>query len=120
MATAFPDTLSVMEETTSAGTGGGRIKSGNTYYFEGVPCIAEHIQKFGWRKDQGDKNMSTQMYLVTMPTHELATGNRIELDPAVHRLVIDERGNEPEKTLRIVSIGDVHGVVFEVVASREN
>ncbi len=116
---SMPDSMTIKLETSSAGTGGGRIKSGATDYAINVPCAYEHIQKFGWRKSQGEKNTSTQMYLVTMPTHTI-NGMRISLDPKSHHFVVDERGNEPAKTFKIISVGDVMGAIFEVVCSRED
>jgi hypothetical protein len=119
LAAAFPDTCTITAETTSAGTGGGRIKSGTTVAYADVPCAYEPIQKFGWQKDQGDKIVSTQIYMVTIPTHT-AAGTRISLDPKTHRIVVAARGNEPAKTFRIQNVGDQMGVVFEIIAAREN
>jgi hypothetical protein len=116
---AFPDTCTITAETISAGTGGGRIKSGTTNAYTSIPCAYEPIQKFGWQKDQGDKIVSTQIYMVTIPTHT-AAGTRISLDPKTHRIVVAARGNEPAKTFRIQNVGDQMGVVFEIIAAREN
>lgn len=118
LAVVLPDTLTVKSETRSTSSGGGQIKSGATNAVTGVPCMYEPIQKFGWKKDQADKINSSQMYLVTIPTHK--SGTRINLDPKSHYFVVDARGSEPAKTFKIISIGDLHGVYFEVVCSREN
>jgi hypothetical protein len=118
LANAFPDTLTVVTMTETAGTGGGRIKASTTNTYTSVPCVVEYIQKFGWRKDQADRNVSTQKYTVTMPTH--LNGTRMTLNPATQRLVVAARGDEPEYTLRIDTISSDMGVVFIINASKEN
>lgn len=122
MAAAFPDTCTITAETTTAGTGGGVIKSGTSNAYTSIPCAYEPIQKFGWQKDQGDQIVSTQIYMVTIPTHysNAGTPTRINLDPKTHRIVVAARGNEPAKTFRIQNVGDQMGVVFEIIAAREN
>jgi hypothetical protein len=115
---SFPDTLTVVTLNESAGTGGGRIKASTTNTYTSVPCVVEYIQKFGWRKDQADRNVSTQKYTVTMPTH--LNGTRMTLNPATQRLVVAARGDEPEYTLRIDTISSDMGVVFIINASKEN
>jgi hypothetical protein len=119
LAAVLPDTCTITAETTSAGSGGGRIKTATSNAYTSVPCAYEPIQKFGWQKDQGDKIVSTQIYKVTMPTHT-AAGTRINLDPKTHRIVVAARGTEPAKTFRIQNVGDDMGVVYVVIAAREN
>jgi len=118
LAVAFPDTLTVQTLTETSGTGGMKIKSSTANTYTSVPCCVEYIQKFGWRKDQGEKNLSTQKYTVTMPTH--LNGTRMTLNPATQRLVVAARGDEPAMTLRIDTISSDMGVVFVINASKEN
>lgn len=117
-AIAFPDTCTITGETTAAGTGGGRVKSVVTEIYIDVPCTYEPTQVEN-RLSSSDKLISIQQYLVTMPTHDIR-GDRYELDPKVHKIVVNERGNEPAKTFKIVALRDISGVVFEWVCEKEN
>lgn len=117
-AAVFPDLMNITGETRSAGTGGGQIKSAVTESYWDVPVTYEPMQIEN-RLTSADKLLSTQQYMVTFPTHE-PSGVRIDIDPKQHKLVVLERGNEPEKTFRIVSIRDQSGVVFEAICTKEN
>ncbi len=113
------DTMTIKAETASSvDSGGGRVKGTASDAYTSVPVSYEPAQKSSSRVTVGDKSISTQQYILTMPTHQ--SGSRINLDPKSHRLIVNARGNEPAKTFRIISIGDVSGVVFEVVCEREN
>lgn len=114
----FPDTCRITGETTAVGSGGGRVKSVVTESYFDVPCTYEPTQVEN-RLTSADKLISLQQYIVTLPTHD-ASGTRIDLDPKVHKIVVNERGNEPEKTFKIVALRDVSGVVFEAVCEKEN
>ena len=114
-AAVFPDTLNVQGETLTSDSGGGYYVSANANANTSIPCAYEPLS--GQRFDSAGKLLSTELYKVTMPTHTSA-GARINLSPT-HRLIVTARGNEPQKTFRIVSIGDEQGVVFEVVCERE-
>lgn len=120
LAIALPDTCTITAETTSAGTGGGRIKTGTSNAYSSIPCAYEPLG--GARFDSADKLVSTNAYKVTLPTHYSNSGTptRINLDPKTHKIVVGARGNEPAKTFRIISIADDLGVVFEVVCQKEN
>jgi hypothetical protein len=118
LAMAFPDTLTVQTLTETNGTGGMKIKATTANTYTSVPCAVEYIQKFGWRKDQGEKNLSTQKYTVTFPTH--VNGTRMTINPATQRLLVAARGDEPAMTLRMDSVSSDMGVVFVAVASKEN
>jgi hypothetical protein len=120
MDAAFPDTLSVMVETTTAGTGGGRIKTleAANAAWVGVPCRYAPIQKFGWQKEQAEQPVGTQKYLVVCPMYH--NGVRVSLT-SNHKLRVAARGGEPVKTFKIDQPpGDVQGVNWEVVATKEN
>lgn len=106
------------ESASTTGTGGGRIKGTASNAYTQVPVSYEPVKNTkGARVEAGTKSVSNQQYILTLPTHH--NGSRINLDPKIHRLVVDARGNEPAKTFRIISVGDVKGVVFEVVCQRE-
>lgn len=111
------DTMTIKAESASSqGTGGGRIKGTATDAYTSVPVSYEPTQA-GKRITSGDKPISSQQYTLTMPTHQ--SGSRINLDPKIHRLIVNSRGNEPAKTFRIIAVGDISGVVFEVICERE-
>lgn len=117
-AAVFPDTMNIYSETQTQGTGGGFIKSAALEAYEEVPVAYEPMQIEN-RLSSADKLLSVQQYMLTFPTHD-RFAVRIDLDPKVHRLVVLERGNEPEKTFRIVAIREQSGVVFEVICTKEN
>ena len=118
-AAVFPDTLSVMVETSIAGTGGGRIKTTEAanVSWVGIPCKYEPIQKFGWLKEIAEMPVGTQIYLVTLPVYH--NGSRVNLT-INHKLQVAARGLEPVKTFKVVQPpGDKQGVVWEVVATKD-
>lgn len=115
------DLMDIKGETTTAGTGGGRIRSAETNAYQNVPVVYEPLSD-SFRFQQGDQIMSTQGYLLKFPTHSPA-GVRYNIDPRRHRLVVKARtapGTEPAKTFRIVSIRDVMGNIFEADCIMEN
>lgn len=117
-AAVFPDLMNITGETTVAGTGGGVVKSAAEPLWEDVPVAYEPMQTEN-RLTSGDKLLSVQQYMVTFPTHT-ADAIRIDIDPKAHKLVVLERGNEPEKIFRIVALREQSGVVFEAVCNKEN
>lgn len=120
-AAVFPDTMTITAETTTVGSGGGVIKSGTSNDYSNVPVAYKPLSAYK-RAAYADRLVSSEGYELTVPTHT-STGTRINLDPKTHKLVVNARtspGDEPQKTFRIIAIGDVSGVVYEVVADREN
>lgn len=112
------DTMTVKSESaTSTDSGGGRIKGTASDAYTSVPVSYEPVTS-GKRIIGGDKAISTMQYALTFPTHTSA-GSRINIDPKIHRLVVNARGNEPAKTFRIIAVQDVSGVVFECICERE-
>jgi hypothetical protein len=105
------DTMTIKAETAATiGTGGGRIKGTPTDAYEAVPVSYEPTQ-VEKRVVTGDKAVSSLQYTLTFPTHHV--GERIDIDPKTHRLIVDARGNEPEKTFQFTGDRDISGVVFE-------
>ena len=120
LAFAFPDTCSVMVETSVVGTGGGRIKTleAANEDWTGIPCRYAPIQKFGWQKEVAESLVGTQKYLVILPMYH--NGVRVSLT-SNHKIRVAARGLEPVKTFKIDQPpGDVQGVNWEVVATKEN
>lgn len=115
------DLMDVKGETTTAGTGGGRIKSAQTTVYSNIPVIFEPKNN-GYRNMGGEQAVSNQDYTLKFPTHSTA-GTRYNIDPKVHRLVIQARvapADEPSKTFRIISIRDLQGNMYEAECVREN
>lgn len=111
------DTMTIKAETAATiGTGGERIKGTASDAYTGVPVSYEPLK--GQRVVAGDKNVSEQHYLLTFPTHTTA-GSKISVDIKTHRFITAIRGNEPAKTFRGISLGEVSGVVYELVAVKE-
>jgi len=111
------DTMSILGEGKVQGPGGGMVKGSAPAVYSNVPVSYEPASA-GKRIAAGDQDVSSQQYVLTLPTHQ--NGTRINLDPSLHRLSVNARGNEPVKVFRILAVGDVSGVVFEVIAEREN
>lgn len=112
------DTMTIKSESASStDTGGGRVKGTASDAYTSVPVSYEPAQSSNTRIMSGDKSISIQQYALTFPTHQ--SGSRINLDPKIHRLIVNARGNEPAKTFRIIAIKDVSGVVFEAICERE-
>ena len=115
------DLMDIKGETTSAGTGGGRIRSAETTAYANVPVVYEPMGD-SYRVQQSDQLVSSQTYLLKFPTHN-ASGVRYNIDPRRHRLVVQARpspGTEPAKTFRIIAIRDVMGNIFEAECILEN
>jgi len=115
------DLMSVTGETTTAGTGGGRIKSATTTVYSNIPCIFEPSGS-GMKNVNQSKIMSEQEYTLKFPTHSSA-GVRYTINPELHRLVIQARsapGDEPQKTFRILTIKDKQGNLYEAKVVKED
>jgi hypothetical protein len=116
-AKVFPDIMTIVEYTSIQDTGGGTYQTSDNAYTD-LPCAYEPERFVDRKETSSNKTLSRQRYIVTLPVfHE---GARVDIDPVKHRFVVDERGLEPEKTFRIISIRDHAGVVFEAVCEREN
>lgn len=114
-AAVFPDTMTVISETATQGTGGGIIK-GTTNLYSNVPVAYKPLQ-VERQLTSGDKLLSIQQYEVTFPTHK--SGSRINVTPNM-KLSVNARGNEPVKVFRIVALGDKQGVVWKATCEKEN
>lgn len=115
------DMMDVKAETTTAGSGGGRIKSASKTVYCDIPVVWE-ARTQGYRNQQGDSSTSMQEYVLKFPTHN-SNGIRYVIDPRIHRLVVTCRsypGDEPKKTFRIVAIKDMQGNMYEADCIREN
>jgi hypothetical protein len=119
-AAGIVDTMTVVAESAvTIGTGGERIKGTASEAYEDVPVSYEPTATNSTsRTVAGDKAVSSAQYTLTFPVH-MNNGDRIEIDPKSHRLIVNARGDEPVKTFRIIRIRDVSGVVFEAVCERE-
>lgn len=120
-AAVFPDTMTITAETNTQGSGGGQIKGGTSNAYTNIPVAYKPLSS-GQRAQYADKLVSSEGYQLTMPTHynNSGTPTRINLDPKTHSLIVNARGDEPAKSFRIIVVGDKQGVVFEVIADKEN
>lgn len=115
------DLMTVQGETTSAGTGGGRVKSATTAVYANVPVVFAPKES-GFKAIEGEQGVSRQVYTLKFPSHA-ANGTRYNIDPKSHRLIVQARtdgGDEPQKTFRILSIRDLQGNLFEADCVKEN
>lgn len=115
------DLMTVQGETTSVGTGGGRIKNATTVVYDNIPVVFEP-SNVGSKFIEGDQTQSRQMYRLKFPSHA-ANGTRYNIDPRAHRLVVKARtgsGDEPQKVFRVIAMRDLQGNLFEAECVREN
>jgi len=116
------DLMTVEGETTTVGSGGGRIKSARTIVYSNIPVIFQPTQGGGVRVAEGDQPISTTSYYLRFPSHA-TDGSRYNIDPKQHRLIVTARtgsGDEPQKTFRILAIRDLQGNLFEAHCIKEN
>lgn len=118
-ARVFPDVMQIEKATVAAGAGGGQIKTGTTIEWPDVPCSYAPMSRNDRRYIVGDQSTPGEQYLMTFPVYT-PDEERIEFDSKIHRLRVDERGDEPEKVFRVISLRDNSGVVFETVCVRES
>lgn len=111
------DTMTIYERTQTRDAAGGVVKSAGVAAYEAIPVSYEPVQ-FKTQFDANGKVLSSQQYKLTCPI----TYNdiRLDIDASKHYFVVDARGYEPAKTFRPFTIRDDSGVVFEIIAEREN
>lgn len=115
------DVMDVIGQTTTAGTGGGRIKSASENVYCNVPVIFEAVG-YNDKVMRGERLTSDQEYSVKFPTHN-ENGTRYAIDPVKHRLKVRSRsfpGDEPAKVFRVISIKDMQGNLYEAIVRRED
>lgn len=105
------DTMSIWTQTAASDSGGGRVRT-DVELHNNVPVT--YRASSGDRRIVGDRITTEQQYVLTFPTHD-GDGERINIDPTLHRLILDCRDHEPEKTFRVISVSDRGGVVFDAV-----
>ena len=120
LAFALPDTMTIKAVNQVTDGAGGYTQGTPTDAYTAIPCAYE--PKGGARFNSADQLMSVNLYTVTLPTHynNAGTMTRINLNPTIHRFVVNVRGNEPTKTFRIISVADDLGAIFEATCEREN
>lgn len=117
----FPDILTIVKETVTQNAGGDFVKSGETVSYGDIPCRARPMERHEYRDQYADKLLSVEGYIVTLPKYKVVDGtpSRINIDPTIHRLKVNARGEEPEKVFRIIAIR-AYEANFEVVCGKEN
>ena len=111
------ETMNILTAVGTTDSGGGYVYATATSDFRDIP-VSVLPKGGGYRATVGDRPVSGQQYVLTFATH--IDGERIDLDPQVHRLKVLARGNEPDKTFRILAAQDTGGVTHEVICEREN
>lgn len=68
--------------------------------------------------DANGKMITFSGYKITLPV--IYNSARVNIDPTTQRIVVDARGSELAKTFRIDAVPDQQGIVYEVLATKEN
>jgi hypothetical protein len=113
------DLMDVVGQVTTAGTGGGRIKTKTETVYCGIPVIFD--AGGGSKAVQRDQLTSETGYMVKFPSHN-ENGTRYAINPETHRLRVKSRtfpGDEPAKVFRIISLKDMQGNLYEAMVIRE-
>lgn len=115
-AIVFPDTCFIRRATETKDDGGAMESTWADDNATAIPCSYKP-QTIRQKAEQGGKWISVLEYIVTMPTNQSA--ELIDIT-ANDRLRVIARGNQPEKTFRIIAIKNKSGVVLEIVCNLEN
>ena len=116
-AKVFPDTMNILRDTNASDGGGGQIVTQTTVNLDPIPCSYKPQVKVGFKGEHGDRLMSITLYVVTLPSNQV--GALIDILP-FDRINVLERGNQPAKMFRVVSLKNNAGVSTEAVCELEN
>jgi hypothetical protein len=112
------DTMTIKAESaTTTDAAGRRVKGTTTDAYTNVPVTYRPMRQGRENYVAGDKTIDEQRYVLKFPTYH--EGERINVNAATQRLYVDARGDEPAKVFRIIGVGDVQGVYYEVVCTKE-
>lgn len=116
----FADTCTIVSVAPTSDGAGGYTQGTPTNSYTNIPV--EYKPAGGAKYDTNGKLISIKAYTVTIPTHydNAGTPTRINIDPTIHRIVTNTRGNELAKTFRIMSVGDEIGIEFVLTCEKEN
>lgn len=114
----FTDTCSIKSHSVTKSSSKAAVKGPESVAYSNVPVVYKSVNTDSLR-DQAGKLRSVREYVLTIPTHE-ADGTRIDFDIEIHSIDVDARGNEPAKSFRPISVGDIQGVILEIVCEKEN
>lgn len=116
----FADTCSIVAVAPTSDGAGGYTQGTPTTVYSNIRC--DYKPAGGARYDSNGKLISVKTYIVTLPTHYDVAGTPtlIALDPTIHRIVTNVRGNITAKTFRIMSVGDEIGLEYVLTCEKED
>lgn len=82
-----------------------------------VPCSPPEAKGYSRKDELTGSWTSYQGYSLTLPTNQ--AGVLIDIQPK-DRIVVEARGNQPEKTFKVISVKNDSGVVLEILCNLEN
>lgn len=107
----FPDTMDIIREVTAPDGGGGKRKATTKIVnLDPIPCVYMPRNVRGLKGIDGDAIVSHTAYVVKFQTTE--QGELLDVHIA-DRLRVYERGINPEKTFRVLSLPNKAGVIYE-------
>src|SRR5689334_15204831 len=90
------ETLTIKRRAVTNSNGSPLQSVSDAYTGIKIPPVQPVNENGRDKETKGDKVLSRQLYLLTLPTHK--GGTRIDFDKDSDYFVIDARGNEPAKT----------------------
>jgi hypothetical protein len=111
-AIVFGDLMTIKRRTPTNVMGSEKIVTADVYADISVTPPQPISSRSYDREMQAENLVGEQLYKLTFPTHQ--DGERIEIDKSKDYLVLAERGNEPERTFRIIKLANSAGVKYEV------
>lgn len=114
----FPDSMNILRESKTSDGGGGVISTGlSAINPTPIPCTYEPFTDKGYKAVGGDALTSTVQYKITFPTNQ--NGALIGILPS-DKIRVLSRGNQTEKTFRVIGIKNDSGVIYEAVTEFED
>lgn len=114
----FPDRMNILREISVSDGGGGIIKSGsNAVNPAPIPCVYEPFTDKGYKAVEGEALTSRVQYKVTFPTNQ--NGESVDFKSS-DRIRVLARGNQLEKTFKVIGIKNDSGVIYEAVTELED
>lgn len=116
-AKVFPDTMVVLQDSTTSDGAGGQIYATATEGENGDPIPCTYEPRGGVKSTIDDKTVSKTQYVIVFPTNQfdylldITTGDRLK---------VLARGNQPDKIFKVINIANDSGVVNEATCELED
>lgn len=116
-AKVFPDTMIVLQDSLTSDGAGGQIHATPVEGENGDPIPCTYEPRGGVKSTIGDKTVSKTQYVIVFPTNQfdylldITTGDRLK---------VLARGNQPDKTFKVINIANDSGVVNEATCELED